>query len=162
MPPPFRSPATRPSSARASAPITAVSTQYFTSTIPPHGAGGSALTTVPGGVITVSGRNAPELTSAPGSRKALMIVKAPVGAIAGPTFVGAGAWGEVPVRSTQIVSPATVTRARMVSGSSRVRPLSRCDSYAYSPSGRAAMARRMRCSARSISSATAARTTGAP
>src|SRR6266481_1663791 len=30
-------------------PITAVSTQYFTSTMPPHGAGGFALTIVPGG-----------------------------------------------------------------------------------------------------------------
>ena len=124
----MRSPATRPSRAWASAPITAVSTQYFTSTMPPHGAGGFALTMVPGGVMTVRGRKAPEFTSVPGSRNDLMMVKAPVGAIAGPTLVGAAAWGEVPVRSTVIVSPATVTRARMVRGSSRTRPLSRCAS----------------------------------
>ena len=49
-----------------------------------------------------------------------MMVNAPVGAIAGPTLVGAAVWGEVPVRSTVIASPATVTRARMLSGSSRV------------------------------------------
>src|SRR6185503_19661786 len=109
--------ATRPSRACASAPITAVSTQYFTSTMLPHGAGGFALTTVPGGVITVSRRKAPEFTSVPGSRDDLMMVKAPVGAIAGPTLVGAAAWGEVPVRSTVMASPATLTRARMLSGS---------------------------------------------
>ncbi len=96
--------------------------------MPPHGAGGLALTTVPGGVMTVSGRNAPEFTSVPGSRKDLMMVNAPVGAIAGPTLVGAAAWGDVPVRSTVIASPATVTRARMLSGSRRVRPPSRCAS----------------------------------
>ncbi len=96
--------------------------------MPPHGAGGFALTTVPGGVITVSGRNAPEFTSVPGSRKDLMMVKAPVGAMAGPTLVGAAVWGEVPVRSTVIVSPATTTRARMLNGSRRTRPLSRCAS----------------------------------
>src|SRR5688572_30729176 len=96
------SPATLPSSAWASAPITADSTQYLTSTIPPHGAGDCALTIVPGGVITVSGRNAPEFTAAPGSRKPLMIVNAPVGAMAGPTFVGPATCGDVPVRSTVI------------------------------------------------------------
>ena len=96
--------------------------------MPPQGAGGLALTMVPGGVITVSGRNEPELTSVPGSRKDLMTVNAPVGAMAGPTLVGPAVWGEVPVRSTVIVSPATVTAARTVSGSSRTRPLSRCAS----------------------------------
>src|ERR671915_528538 len=98
LPPPLRSPATLPSSAGASAPITAVSTQYFTSTMPPHGAGGFALTIVPGGVMTVRGRNAPEFTSEPGSRNDLTIVNAPVGAIAGPTFVGPAVCGDVPVR----------------------------------------------------------------
>src|SRR2546428_13145961 len=85
--------------------------------MPPHGAGGSAFTIVPGGVRTVSGRKAPELTSAPGSRNDLMIVKAPVGAMAGPTLVGPAVCGEVPARSTVIVSPATTTFARTVSGS---------------------------------------------
>src|SRR5215510_11730669 len=79
--------------------------------MPPHGAGGLAFTIVPGGVITVRGRNAPEFTSLPGSRNDLTIVKAPVGAIAGPTLVGPAACGDVPVRSTVIASPATVTRA---------------------------------------------------
>src|SRR5712691_2381128 len=105
--------------------MTAVSTQYFTSTIPPQGAGGLAFTIVPGGVTIVSGRKAPEFTSEPGSRKDLMIVNAPVGAIAGPTLVGPAVWGEVPVRSTVMLSPATVTLARTVRGSSRSRPLSR-------------------------------------
>ena len=84
---------------------------------------------VPGGVSTVSGRNAPEFTSLPGSRNDFTMVKAPVGAIAGPTLVGPAAWGDVPARSTSIASPATVTRARTVSGSRRSRPLSRCASY---------------------------------
>ena len=90
----------RPSRAWPSAPITAVSTQYFTSTMPPHGAGGLALTMVPGGVMTVRGRNAPEFTSLPGSRKDLTMVNAPVGAMAGPTLVGPAVCGDVPVRST--------------------------------------------------------------
>ena len=58
-----------------------------------------------------------------------MIVKAPVGAMAGPTLVGPAVCGEVPVRSTVIVSPATVTRART---RQRLEPLaaglSRCAS----------------------------------
>ena len=83
---------------------------------------------VPGGVRTVSGRKAPEFTSAPGSRNDLMIVKAPVGAIAGPTLVGPAVCGEVPARSTVIVSPATTTFARTVSGSRRSVPASRCAS----------------------------------
>ena len=115
----------RPSRAWPSAPITAVSTQYFTSTMPPHGAGGLALTMVPGGVMTVRGRKAPEFTSLPGSRKDLTMVKAPVGAMAGPTLVGPAVCGDVPVRSTVMVSPATITCARTVSGSRRSRPLSR-------------------------------------
>src|SRR5512144_3352710 len=102
--------------------------------MPPHGAGGFAFTIVPGGVITVSGRNAPEFTSEPGSRNDLMIVNAPVGAIAGPTLVGPAVCGEVPARSTVIVSPATLTAARMTSGSSRSRPPSRYASYVYVPS----------------------------
>ena len=96
--------------------------------MPPHGAGGSAFTIVPGGVSTVSGRKAPEFTSEPGSRNDLMIVKAPVGAIAGPTLVGPSVCGEVPARSTVIVSPSTTTFARTVSGSSRSVPASRCAS----------------------------------
>ncbi len=35
-----------------------------------------------------------------------MIVKAPVGAMAGPTLVGPAVCGEVPVRSTVMQSPA--------------------------------------------------------
>ncbi len=108
--------------------MTAVSTQYFTSTIPPQGAGGLAFTIVPGGVTIVSGRKAPEFTSEPGSRNDLIIVNAPVGAIAGPTFVGPAVWGDVPVRSTVRRSPATVSFAGTVSGSRRSRPLSRCAS----------------------------------
>jgi hypothetical protein len=65
---------------------------------------------VPRGVITVSGRKAPELTSLPGSRKDLMMVNAPVGAIAGPTLVGPTVCGDVPVRSTVMASPATISR----------------------------------------------------
>src|SRR5207245_6182057 len=103
----------------ARAPITADSTQYFTSTMPPQGAGGSAFTIVPGGVSTVSGRKAPEFTSEPGSRNDLMIVKAPVGAIAGPTLVGPSVCGEVPARSTVMVSPSTTTFARTLSSSRR-------------------------------------------
>jgi hypothetical protein len=98
--------------------------------MPPQGAGRLALTIVPGGESTVSGRNAPEFTSLPGSRKLFTMVKAPVGAMAGPTLVGpAEVWGEVPARSTVMASPATTTRARTVSGSRRSRPLSRCASY---------------------------------
>src|SRR5256712_12861943 len=93
--------------------------------MPPHGAGGSAFTIVPGGVRTVSGRKAPELTSAPGSRNDLMIVKAPVGAIAGPTLVGPAVCGDVPARSTVIVSAATTTFARTASGSRRAAPAPR-------------------------------------
>src|SRR4029453_5418904 len=78
----------RPARAWPSAPLTAVSTQYFTPTMPPHGAGGLALTMVPGGVMTVRGRKAPEFTSLPGSRKDLTMVKAPVGAMAGPPLGG--------------------------------------------------------------------------
>ncbi len=96
--------------------------------MPPHGAGGSALTIVPRGEITVSGRKAPEFTSEPGSRNDLTIVKAPVGAMAGPTLVGPAVCGEVPVRSTVMASPVMATRARTVNGSSRSRPDSRCAS----------------------------------
>src|SRR5712691_625004 len=95
----------------ASAPITADSTQYLTSTIPPHGAGRRALTTVPSGAMTRNGRNAPELISPPGSRNDLRIVNAPVGAIAGPTLVGPAVCGDVPVRSTVMDSSSTVTVA---------------------------------------------------
>src|SRR5262249_59233808 len=94
--------------AGAGAPIPAASTKYWPWTIPPQGAGTAALTMDRYGVITLSGRNAPEFTSDPGSRNALMIVNAPVGAMAGPTLVGPAVWGEVPVRSTVIVSAATV------------------------------------------------------
>src|SRR5262249_57889973 len=103
------SPVTFPAIACDSAPTTADSTQYLTSTIPPHGAGRRALTIVPSGAMTVSGRKAPELISPPGSRNALRIVKAPVGAIAGPTLVGPAVCGDVPARSTMTRSPLTVT-----------------------------------------------------
>ena len=93
--------------------------------MPPQGAGGSAFTMVPRGETIVSGRNAPEFTSEPGSRNDLMTVKAPVGAMAGPTLVGPAVCGDVPVRSTVIASPAMATRARTVSGSSFSRPDSR-------------------------------------
>lgn len=63
--------------------------------------------------------------SPPGSRNDLRIVKAPVGAIAGPTFVGPLVCGAVPVRSTVIESPETVTDARTTRSSSRSRPPSR-------------------------------------
>src|SRR5262249_59339951 len=103
---------------------------YSTATTPPHGSGRRAFTTVPSGACTYSGRNAPELMSPPGSRKDLRIVNAPVGAIAGPTFVGPAVWGAVPVRSTVTASRATVTVARTRSGSRRSRPPSRYASFA--------------------------------
>ena len=84
---------------------------------------------VPGGVMTVSGRNAPEFTSVPGSRKDLMMVKAPVGAMAGPTLVGPAVWGEVPgeIHGDGVARDDRRARGR-VRGSSRSRPLSRCAS----------------------------------
>ena len=54
-----------------------------------------------------------------------MIVKAPVGAMAGPTLVGPAVCGEVPARSTVMASSATVTAALTTSGSRRSRPASR-------------------------------------
>jgi hypothetical protein len=63
------------------------------------------------------------------------MVNAPVGAMAGPTLVGPAVWGEVPVRSTVMASPGTMTWARTVRGSSRSRPLSKCASYPKVPSG---------------------------
>ena len=100
---------------------------------------------VPGGVITVSGRKAPEFTSVPGSRNDLMMVKAPVGAIAGPTLVGAAVWGEVPVRSTVIVvardddARAHASAARAARARSRGAPRRRTRRRGSAP-----IARRMR------------------
>src|SRR2546428_8544717 len=90
--------------------------------MPPHGAGGSAFTMVPGGVRTVRGRKAPELTSAPGSRNDLMIVKAPVGAMAAPKMVGPAVCGEETAMSTAIASEGTTAFARAVHGRQRYLP----------------------------------------
>ena len=111
------SPAMRSGSAAASAAMVRVIARRRISACAPQGAGGTALTTVPGAAVKERGAKMPWLIGSSGSRKALSAITAPAALTASEALTTPATCFEEPEKSMRMASSSTVSARRRSTGS---------------------------------------------